>query len=162
VKPLWHSFGIFLLQITRDKMLWAVCLAPFLTAVIFRFGLPYAEALLCAYWQKQTILADYYMLFDLWLCLTPSYMLCFASAMVMLTERDENMAGYIAVTPIGKTGYVFSRLVLPAAIAFFFSFFLTYFFALFAWDILTLSAVSLLLSLSSTVAALFIFSYSRN
>lgn len=36
---------------------------------------------------------------------TPSYMLCFASAMVVLTGRDENTAGYIAVT-VGAVGSV--------------------------------------------------------
>lgn len=122
MKPLLYSFGIFFRQIIRDNMLWGVCLAPLLTALIFRFGLPYAEALLCAYYQRQAILADYYLIFDLWLCLISSYMLCFASAMVMLTERDENMAAYLAVTPVGKTGYVLSRLVLPAALAFFIRF----------------------------------------
>ena len=162
MKPLLHCFGIFIRQIIRDNMLWAVCLAPFLTALLFRIGIPYAETLLCAYFQRQAILSGYYLLFDLWLCLTPSYMLCFASAMIMLTERDENMAGYLAVTPVGKTGYVLSRLIFPAAIAFFFSILLTYFSSLTVWDFLMLSAVSLLMSLSSTAAALFIFSFSRN
>lgn len=143
-------------------MLWAVCLAPLLTALLFRFGLPYAEILLCAYFQRETILADYYLLFDLVLCLMPSYMLCFASAMVMLTERDENMAGYMAVTPVGKAGYVLSRLIFPAAIAFPFSILLIYFFSLTDWNFLTFSAVSLLMSLLSTAVALFIFSFSRN
>ena len=162
MKPLLRSFGIFIRQITRDNMLWAVCLAPFITALLFRFGIPYAESLLCAYFQRQRILADYYLLFDLWLCLMPSYMLCFASAMVMLAERDENMAGYMAVTPVGKTGYVLSRLIFPAAIAFPFSILLTYFFSLTDWDFLMLSVFSLLMSLSSIAAALFIFSFSRN
>ena len=85
-----------------------------------------------------------------------------SSAMVMLTERDENMAAYMAVTPVGKTGYVVSRLILPAIIAFFFSILLTYIFALTDWRLLMLSEVSLLMSLSSTAAALFIFSFSRN
>jgi len=162
VKPLLRSFGIFILQITRDNMLWVVCLAPLLTALLFRFGLPYAEILLCAYFQRQIVLADYYLLFDLVLCLMPSYMLSFASAMVMLTERDENMAGYMAVTPVGKTGYVLSRLIFPAAIAFPFSILLIYFFSLTDWNFLMLSAVSLLMSFSSTAVALFIFSFSRN
>jgi len=162
VKPLFSSFGIFIRQIARDNMLWAVCLAPILTALLFRFGLPYGEALLCAYFQRQAILADYYLLFDLWLCLTPSYMLCFASAMVMLTERDENMAGYMAVTPVGKRGYILSRTAFPGVVSFFFSLILTYFFALTRWKLLLLSAVSLLMCLSGTAAALFIFSFSRN
>ncbi len=162
MKPLLRSFGIFIRQIIRDDMLWAVCLAPLLTALLFRFGIPYAETLLCAHFQRQTILAGYYLLFDFVLCLMPSYMFCFASAMVMLTERDENMAGYTAVTPVGKTGYVLSRLVLPVAISIPFSILLMCFFSLTDWDYLTLSAVSLLMSLLSTAVALFIFSFSRN
>lgn len=162
MKPLLNSFGIFIRQITRDRMLWAICLAPIICAFVFRFGIPYAEGLLCSYFRRQTILAGYYLLFDLWLCLMPSYMLCFASAMVMLTERDENMAGYMAVTPLGKTGYVLSRLIFPAVIAFFFSILLTYISSLTKWNLLILSAVSLLMSLSSAAAALMIFSFSRN
>lgn len=162
MKPLLRSFGIFIRQIIRDDMLWAVCLAPLLTALLFRFGIPYAETLLCAHFQRQTILADYYLLFDLVLCLMPSYMFCFASAMVMLTERDENMAGYMAVTPVGKTGYVLSRLVLPATISIPFSILLTQFFSLTDWDYLLLSEAGLLMSLLSVAVALFIFSFSRN
>ncbi len=162
MKPILRSFSIFIRQITRDNMLWAVCLAPLMTALLFRFGIPYAEILLCTYFQRETILADYYLLFDLVLCLMPSYMLCFASAMVMLTERDENMAGYMSVTPVGKTGYVLSRLIFPAAIAFPFSILLTYFSSLTDLNLLILSAVSLLMSFSSIAAALFIFSFSRN
>ena len=102
MKPLLRSFAIFVRQIARDNMHWAVCLAPLLTAFFFRFGIPYTETLLCAYFQRKKILADYFLLFDMWLCLTPSYMFCFSSAMVMLTGKDENMAGYMAVTPVGK------------------------------------------------------------
>ena len=162
MKPILRSFGIFIRQITRDNMLWAVCLAPLITALLFCFGIPYAEILLCTYFQSETILADYYLLFDLLLCLMPSYMLCFASAMVMLTERDENMAGYMSVTPVGKMGYVLSRLMFPAAIPVPFSILLTYFFSLTDLDFQMLSAVSLLMSFSNTAVALFIFSFSRN
>lgn len=89
-------------------------------------------------------------------------MLCFASTMVMLTERDENMAGYMAVTPVGKRGYLLSRLVFPGAIAFFYLLLLTYFFALTDWNLMLLLAVSLLMILSSAAAMLLIVSFSRN
>ncbi|NLM95606.1 MAG: ABC transporter permease [Firmicutes bacterium] len=162
MKPLLASFGVFIRQITRDNMLWAVCFAPLLTALIFRFGVPYVDALLCAYFDRAVLLADYYLLFDLWLCLTPSYMACFASAMVLLAERDENMAAYMAVTPVGKTGYMLSRLILPASLAFFFAMLLTHYSSLTDWDLPVLAAVSLVMSLASTAAALLIFSFSRN
>jgi fluoroquinolone transport system permease protein len=162
LKPLLRSFGIFIRQIARDNMLWAVCLAPMLTALFFRFAIPYAETLLSAHFQKKTILAGYYLLFDLVLCILPSYMFCYASAMVMLTERDENMAGYMAVTPVGKMGYMMSRLILPAVISVPFSILLTKFFSLTDWNCLLLSEAGLLMSLLSVAVALFIFSFSRN
>lgn len=162
MKPILRSFGIFIRQIIRDNMLWAVCFAPLIIALLFRFGIPYVEILLCAHFQRKTILTDYYLLFDLVLCLMPSYMLCFASAMVMLTERDENMAGYMSVTPVGKTGYILSRLIFPAATSIPFSILLTYFFSLTDWNFLMLLVVSLLMSLVSIAIALFIFSFSRN
>jgi fluoroquinolone transport system permease protein len=143
-------------------MLWAVCLAPLLTALLFRFGIPQIENLLRGYLQRQEVLSSYYLLFDLFLCFMPSYMFCFASAMVMLTERDENMARYIAVTPVGKKGYVLSRLVLPAVIAMLVSIVMTRFFALTAWDFGILSAACLLMSLLSMTVALLIFTSSRN
>lgn len=162
MKPLLRSFCMFIRQILRDDMLWAVCLAPLATALLFRFGIPCAEALLCAHFQKRTILAGYYLLFDLVLCLMPSYMLCFASAMVMLTERDENMAGYMAVTPVGKRGYVLSRLIFPAVLSIPYSILLTQFFSLTDWDYPLLFEAGLLMSLLSVAVALFIYSFSRN
>lgn len=162
MKTLLRSFGIFVRQIVRDDMLWAVCLAPLLTALFFHFGIPYAENQLCAYFNRQAILADYYLLFDLMMCIMPSYMFCFASAMVMLSERDENMAGYMAVTPLGKTGYMLSRLVLPAAISIPLSILLTDIFSLTGWNYSMLLGAALLMSLLSVAIALFIFSFSRN
>ncbi len=162
MKSLLRSFGIFIRQIIRDNMLWGVCFTPLLTAFVFRFGIPYVEALLCAHFQRETILTDYYRLLDLILCFIPSYMFCFASAMVMLTERDENMVGYMAVTPVGKTGYVLSRLIFPACISIPFSVVLAYFFSLTDWNFLILLASALLMSLLSIAIALFIFSFSRS
>ena len=156
MKPLLRSFGIFIQQIIRDYMLWAVCLVPLLTAFIFRFGVPYVEILLCSYFKRQTILSDYYLIFDLLLCLNPSFMVCFASAMVMLAEQDENMASYMAVTPVGKTGYVLSRLIFPAVIAYFFALLLTYFFALTDWNLLMLSEASLGMAVAKMTSLLFI------
>jgi fluoroquinolone transport system permease protein len=99
-------------------MLYAVCIAPLLAAFLFRFGIPYIETLLCNYFGKPAIISDYYLLFDLFLAVMTPYMFCFVSSMVILTEYDENMASYMAVTPVGKGGYIISRLLFPAVFPF--------------------------------------------
>lgn len=38
--------------------------------------------------------------------------------MVMLGEIDDNISKYLIITPIGKSGYLISRLGIPAILAF--------------------------------------------
>ncbi len=162
MNPLFRSFGIFIRQISSDSMLYAVCAAPILAAFFFRFGIPYLEALLCGYFNESTILAGYYLLFDLFLVMLTPFMFCFASSMVMLTEYDENMASYLAVTPVGKKGYIVSRLVLPATISYFASVIILHFFSLTRWSLLMLLTVSMLTCLLSIAVSLLLVSFSHN
>jgi fluoroquinolone transport system permease protein len=143
-------------------MLYAVCIAPLLTAGLFRFGIPVFESLLCGYLGKATILSGYYMLFDLFLAIITPYMFCFASSMVMLTEYDENMANYLVVTPVGKRGYIISRFVIPAVVSVFASIVLLNFFSLTKWTLPAMILTSLLTGILSIAISLFIVSFSHN
>ncbi len=162
MKPMLRSFKMFLFQISQDSMLILVCVAPLLAAVFFRFGVPAIERLLCTYFQQISILAPYYLLFDLFLSIITSYMFCFASSMVMLTEYDENMTNYMAVTPVGKRNYLISRLGFPAVISLVVSVILMLSFSLTKWAFLTLLLTCLLTSIFSVVVSLLLFSMSHN
>ena len=162
MKPLFRSFMMFVRQIFKDSMLAAVCGAAVLTALFVRFGVPAAESALCGYFGKTAILKDYYLLFDLMLMTVTPYLLLFASAMMMLTEIDENLSNYLAVTPVGKSGYMASRLLIPAAIALIVSVALTAWFSLTHWPLWALLSGCLIASLASTAGALMMVSFSRN
>lgn len=162
MKPLFRSFEMFIRQIFSDSMLIVVLIAPILSAFFFHFGVPIIENILCGYLKQTKILTDYYLLFDLFLALITPYMFCFASAMVMLTEYDENMASYMAVTPVGKKGYILSRLVFPAIISFVASIILMLFFSLTNWTLLMLIFCCLLSSILSVAVSLLLFSFSHN
>jgi fluoroquinolone transport system permease protein len=149
-------------QIRRDSMLYAILAAPLLAACFFRFGIPFAESLLCEYLDRSVILADYYLLFDLLLVTLTPVMFCFASAMVMLTELDENIIQYIAVTPVGKRGYIASRLVIPAVISMGVSTLLLLFFRLTDWALPTMLITCLLTALMSVGMCLMILSFAHN
>jgi len=148
-------------QIFSDNMLWAVCFAPLLTACLFRFGIPTIESLLSAEFEKP-VLTEFYLLFDLFLCLITSYMFCYASSMVMLSEYDDNMTGYMSVTPVGKGGYIISRLGFPSVLSFFVTVVLMLFFTLTKWSLWLLLLSSLLNCVLSIAVSLLIFSLSRN
>ncbi len=153
---------MFVGQIARDSMLYAAMVAPLLAACFFRFGVPYAETLLCDLFGRASVLFGYYLLFDLFLAALTPYLFCFASAMVMLTELDENMAAYMAVTPVGKRGYIVSRLLLPALIAFAVSVLLVRLFALTPWSVPELLCTCLMTSLLSAVVALLLVAFAHN
>lgn len=162
MKPLYRCFAMFIRQISKDSMLYAVVAAPIVAACVFRFGIPQLEALLCEYFSKNTILSEYYLLFDLLLAVLTPYMICFASSMVMLAEYDENMSCYMAVTPVGKRGYIVSRLIFPAVVSFFASVVLMHFFSLATWSIQGILLACALTGLLSIAVSLMVVSFSRN
>ncbi len=162
MKPLLRSFLMFVRQIFKDAMLAAVCAAAVLAALFIRFGIPAIENALCGYFGREAILTDFYVLFDLLLALVTPYLLCFASALMMLTEYDENMASYLAVTPVGKKGYILSRLVFPAVLAFIASVMLMGLFSLTEWPFGMVVCICLLTSLLSVAMVLLLFAFSHN
>ena len=162
MKALTASFKIFLVQISRDFMLYVICIVPLLVSFVFRFGVPYLDRLLSGYFQVATILSDYYLLFDLFLASITPMMFCFVSSLVILSEYDENITNYLAVTPIGKKGYLFSRLIIPAAISCAVSYILVSFFSLAVWTSLMIFTVSALSGIASILFALLIVSFSHN
>ena len=162
MRPILNSFAMFIRQILNDSMLVIVCFASILYAIFFRFAIPQIEILLCQYFDVSAILFPYYLYFDLLLAMLTPFMFCFASAMLMLEEYDVNLSSYLSVTPVGKNGYLFSRIVLPSLIACVVSLVLLMYFSLTHWRMLTLIWVILLSGLSAIIVTMLVFSYSRN
>ncbi|MHC1747322.1 MAG: ABC transporter permease [Cellulosilyticaceae bacterium] len=162
MKAIFISFKQFLLQISRDSMLLVICLSPIITGIVFKFAIPIAERVLCNYFEKVVILSPYYLLFDIFLAIITPYMFCFASAMVILEEKDTNITNYLSVTPVGKTGYLLSRLGFPAVISAAFSAIILIFFSLTDTDILIAVALATLTSPIGVIISLLIVSLSSN
>ncbi|AEV30830.1 hypothetical protein SpiGrapes_3083 [Sphaerochaeta pleomorpha str. Grapes] len=162
MRPILKSFFLFIQQIRSDSMLVIVCFASLLAAFFFRFAIPQIENILCSVLGLQAILSPYYLLFDLLLIMLTPFMFCFASAMVMLEEYDVNLSSYLSVTPVGKKGYLVSRLLLPTAIACIGSLALLTGFSLTEWSLQPLFWTTLLSGFSAIIEAMLVFSYSRN
>lgn len=98
-------------QIRSDLMLFATCFTPILVGLLIKFGIPLLEKGL------RFSLSEYYLIFDLFLSIMTPVLLCFAFAMITLEEIDDKVARYFSITPLGKFGYIFSRLGIPAILA---------------------------------------------
>jgi fluoroquinolone transport system permease protein len=143
-------------------MLFMVCIAPILAGCFFRFGIPLIERFLVDRLNLVLSLNNYGVLFDLLLSTITPYMFCFASSMVMLTEYDENITEYLAVTPIGKKGYLLTRLGIPAVLSFLASCALLLIFSVSHLPVYLVIVVSFLSGLLGIEISLLLFSVSNN
>lgn len=156
------SFKLMLTYIRNDMMLFAVCLVPPLCGFTFKIAVPVIEKVLTNYFQVSAILVPYYELFDLLLSVIPSTMFCFAAAMVILEEVDEHIAGYFAITPLGKIGYLIARLGISTIISFATAFTLLAVFGLTAMNMGMLIFTALSGSIQGLIIALLVVSFSTN
>ncbi|MDD3058984.1 MAG: hypothetical protein PHO72_11750 [Sphaerochaeta sp.] len=155
-------FARMMQEILHDSMLVAVCFASLLAAFAFRFGIPTLEDFLCLTFHQESIISPYYQLIDLMLIQLTPYMFCFAPAMVMLDEYDQNITSALAVTPLGLSGYLFSHLLMPAILASIISLVLITIFSLTSWPMSTLIILCIISGSTGLLAAMTIFSFSHN
>lgn len=162
MKAMLISFKQFLLQISRDSMLLVVCLSPIIMGIVFKFAIPIAEKALCNYFENVVTFSPYYMLFDIFLAIVTPYMFCFASAMVILEEKDTNITNHLSVTPVGKTGYLLSRLGFPTIISAVFSVIILLFFSLTDTGLFIAVVLAALTAPIGVIISLLIVSLSSN
>lgn len=149
-------------QIGSDYMMAATFFVPLIVGSLIRFGVPALENALIVHFQTGQILSLYYPVFDLFLSMITPIMFCFSFAMIMLEEIDDKVARYFMITPLGKGGYLFSRVGLPAIISLLFTPVLLGVFHISNMSIVILLAVSLLGSVLGTIISLIIVSLSTN
>jgi hypothetical protein len=156
------AFKQFIVQIYKDAMLILLCIAPFLCGCFFKYILPLLEKLLSGYLPLESILKPYYLLFDLLLGALTPLLYCFAAAYVILAEIDDGISKYLAVTPVGKKGYLISRIGFPALIAFFISVLALMLFHISNISVVEMIGVSLVFSLLGIITALLVVALSAN
>jgi len=161
-KRLFLSFKQLLEQITKDAMLFLACVAPILCGMFFRFGIPFVEKQLIEQFKVTEVFAPYYLLLDLILAVITPLMYCFVSAMVILSEIDDNIVNYMAVTPLGKSGYLLSRLGFPMVISFFMTVISLLIFSLTQLSFHSIIEISILASLLGFIESMIVISISTN
>lgn len=119
---IYRAFREFIKEIWADIMLAAMLFIPVIMGLVFRFAIPVIENEICNQLNCSEYLAPYYMIFDLFLIIATPLMFVYSGVMVMLGELDNGIARYLVVTPLGKRGYVMSRVGISAAIAVVYSF----------------------------------------
>lgn len=162
MKAVWRSAKILWVSIRQDGMMTMVLIAPLLAGLFFRFGIPVLESVLTSRFDVASILSPYYVLFDLFLGAITSYMVAFVVVLAMLDEYDANLVQHFVVTPLKRSGYLYSRLGVAMLVSWLISFLLMQLLALTPWSVWLSFIVTLLLTLMSLLFALIVFSFSNN
>jgi len=149
-------------QMKNDPMLLIIAFTPVLVGLLFRFGIPFVEMQLINYLSLEHVISPYYGLLDLFLIMLTSSMFSFVVAMVVLEEADERLISYLAVTPLGKAGYLFSRFGLTGIISLVFSLLVFALFHLAPMNIGLLIGLAISSAIQGIASALLIVTFSAN
>lgn len=158
MRALVSSLKLFIRQIYSDSMLLLIQAAPILAGLVFKFAIPFAAE----YFGVIQYLEHYFILFDVMYSMLMPYMLCFASALIILSEFDDSIAAYLFITPLGRRGYLISRLIFPALIGFVCNLFFLPLFSLTELLTIQIVIVSFLSASNALIAALFTVSFAGN
>lgn len=156
-----NSFLMMMKQLLRDYINFAVIIAPILCGLLFRLGMPYIDTIIFNN-TGNYVLISYYLAFDITLSILAPFMICFAAAMIMLEDIDDGIAKYEIITPLGKFGYLLSRIVMPAIISFICTIIILAVFRLSSIGFLAIVFVSLLASIFSVIYVMIIITIAGN
>lgn len=162
IKVLMKAFLQYLEQIFKDAMLILLFIAPVLIGLFFRYGIPLFQRVLTDKFGLADILPPYYLLFDLFLAIMTPLLYCFASAYVILGEIDDGISKYLAVTPLGKKGYLISRLGISTCISFVVTIVVLSLVALSELSLLHIIMISFLSAILGFIEALLVVTISSN
>lgn len=158
MKALVSSLTLFIRQIYSDRMLLLIQTAPFLAGLVFKYAVPFGAE----YFGIAQHLEPFYLIFDVMYAMLMPYMICFASALIILSEIDDSITAYLCITPLGKRGYLISRLLFPACIGFICNLLFIPLFSLTYFHVSQVIVLSFLASGNAVIAALFTVSFSHN
>jgi hypothetical protein len=143
-------------QIMRDPIMAILMVAPLFLIILMKvmvlFLIPF---ILDRFGFDFSPYLNYVFVFVVMMC---GAMLGIVTAFMMIDERDGKIAELMSVTPLGRGGYLFNRLLLASTLSAFYSILSYYVLTVVELPFLTVLFVSLLSSIYSIIIGLLIFS----
>lgn len=110
--------GLSVRTLLRDPFLKFMAVMPFGIALIYRFGVPAASGALARVVDPAVFrLSTYYPLISAFLLVLTPLFAGGITGFSLLEDRDEGVFTAVAVTPLGRRGYLTARLVFPVVLS---------------------------------------------
>lgn len=107
--------------IWRDPMLMLSILAPLLYTAIVIWGIPVIVQLIST--KFRISIEEYVPYFHFFLLPIAPMLFGMVYGFILLDERDSGIISYLAITPLGKSGYLSVRMAIPVLYSFVFNLF---------------------------------------
>jgi len=145
-------------NIVRDPLLIMGVVLPLAVALLFRFLVPAVAGWVQAYVD----LAQYYPFIASFLVIMAPFMLGWVVGFLLLDERDEQILTAIAVTPLGKSGFLVYRLTIPVLASFVAAYAVVLLSGLMPLHVLSFAPIALFAALEAPLFALAIVAIAGN
>ena len=147
-------------NVTRDGVLLFMMVIPFIIILALRIMVPFAETLLLR--ELRFDLSVYYPFMAGFLLVLPPLMFGTIMGFILLDERDEGILLYLSVTPITKSGYLFSRIGFFSLYSFLWGMVFPACTGLVAFDFFKTIGAALLAAMETSIIALFLAAFAAD
>ena len=143
-------------QVFRDPIMSILMLAPLLIIIIFKLLIVFLFPFIATKFNFDISLYNQYLMAGILIMI--SGMLGIVIGFMMLDDKDGNIAQLMAVTPLGRSGYLFNRLSFSSVLCFFYSILAIYVLNIIDIPFYSILILSLLSGVYSIIIGLLIFS----
>ena len=143
-------------QVFRDPIMSILMLAPLLIIIIFKLLIVFLFPFIATKFNFDISLYNQYLMAGILIMI--SGMLGIVIGFMMLDDKDGNIAQLMAVTPLGRSGYLFNRLSFSSVLCFFYSIIAIYVLNIIDIPFYSILILSLLSGVYSIIIGLLIFS----
>ena len=144
-------------QIMRDPIMFAMLIAPLLMIILFKLAIILLSPfLLNRFGFDLSPYLEYVLVF---VVMMGGALLGIVTGFMMIDERDGNISELMSVTPLGREGYLFNRLLFAAVTSFLYSILGYYVLGIAELPIIAVLFASLLSANYSIIIGLLIFSF---
>jgi hypothetical protein len=144
-------------QIVRDPIMAVLMVAPLFLIIVFKLIVLFLTPFLLT--RVGFDVSPYHFYVFVFVVMMCGAMLGIVTGFMMIDERDGNIAELMSVTPLGRGGYLFNRLLFSAVLSFIYSILSYYILDIVELPVIAILFASLLSSNYSIIIGLLIFSF---
>lgn len=145
-------------NIIREPMLAMMMIGPIMFSFFIHWFVPYITDILSSTFN----LVPYYNLISAYIVVFTPLLLGMVSGFILLDEKDDNTWMSLVVTPLGKRGYLYYRIIMPSIFSFIYTLIILPSSSLVDVEFIYIIPIAFIAGLEAPIIALYLLIFSSN